>query len=56
LATDHDGVTGTCMGVIKSGVIVPTGPTQVTDNTSSGAITTYSTAQPAAPASGVPSP
>ena len=55
-ATDHDGSTGAFMGVIKNGVIVPTGPTQVTDNTATGAITTDSTAQPAAPASGIPSP
>jgi hypothetical protein len=55
-ATSHDGVTGAYMGVIKNGVIVPTGPTQVTDNTSTGAITTFSTPQPAAPASGIPSP
>ena len=55
-ATDHDGSTGAYMAVIKNGVPVPTGPTQVTDNTSSGAITTDSTAQPPAPASGIPSP
>ena len=55
-ATSHDGVTGAYMGDIKNGVIVPTGPTQVTDNTPTGAITTYSTPQPAAPASGIPSP
>jgi branched-chain amino acid transport system substrate-binding protein len=55
-ATDHDGSTGAFMGVIKNGVIVPTGPAQVTDNTATGAITTDSTAQPAAPASGIPSP
>ena len=55
-ATDHDGSTGAFMGVIKNGVIVPTGPTQVTDNTATGAITTDSTPQPAAPASGIPSP
>ena len=55
-ATDHDGSTGAYMGVIKNGVIVPTGPTQVTDNSSTGAITTDQHAQPAAPASGIPSP
>jgi branched-chain amino acid transport system substrate-binding protein len=55
-ATDHDGVTGAYMAVIKNGVIVQTGPVQVTDNTATGAITTDTTAQPAAPASGIPSP
>jgi hypothetical protein len=55
-ATNHDGITGAYMGVIQNGVIAPTGPTQVTDTTSGGAITTYSAVQPPAPASGVPSP
>ncbi len=55
-ATSHDGVTGAYIGKIENGEIVPTGPTQVTDNTPTGAITTYSTPQPAAPASGIPSP
>jgi len=55
-ATNHAGMTGAYMAVIKNGVLVPTGPTQVTDTTPTGAITTDSTAQPPAPASGVPSP
>ena len=55
-ATNHAGITGAYMGVIKNGVIAPTGPTQVTDTTPTGAISTYSAAQPPAPASGVPSP
>jgi branched-chain amino acid transport system substrate-binding protein len=55
-ATNHDGMTGAYMGVIKNGALVPTGPTQVTDTTPTGAITTYTTAQPPAPASGIPSP
>jgi branched-chain amino acid transport system substrate-binding protein len=55
-ATDHDGITGAYMGVIQNGVLVKTGPVQVTDTSSGGAITTDSTAQPAAPASGIPSP
>jgi ABC-type branched-subunit amino acid transport system substrate-binding protein len=55
-ATNHDGITGAYMAVVKNGVLVPTGPTQVTDTTAGGAITTYSSAQPPAPASGVPSP
>ena len=55
-ATSHDGATGAYIGVIKNGVIAQTGPVQVTDNSSTGAITTFSTSQPAAPASGIPSP
>ena len=55
-ATNHAGMTGAYMAVIKNGVLVPTGPTQVTDTSATGAITTDNTAQPAAPASGVPSP
>jgi branched-chain amino acid transport system substrate-binding protein len=55
-ASDHAGITGAYMAVIKNGVLVPTGPTQVTDTSGSGSITTYSTAQPPAPASGIPSP
>jgi hypothetical protein len=55
-ATNHDGITGAYIGVVKNGALVPTGPTQVTDTTAGGAITTYSAVQPPAPASGVPSP
>ena len=55
-ATNHDGITGAYMGVIQNGVIAPTGPIQVTDTTPAGAITTFSSAQPPAPASGIPSP
>ena len=55
-ATSHAGATGAYIGVIKNGVIVQTGPVQVTDDSSGGAITTFSTTQPAAPASGIPSP
>ena len=55
-ATNHDGVTGAYMAVIKNGAQVPIGPVQVTDTSPTGAITTYPTAQPPAPASGIPSP
>ncbi len=55
-ATNHDGITGAYMGVIKNGVLVQTGPVQVTDTSPTGAINTFTTAQPAAPASGIPSP
>jgi ABC-type branched-subunit amino acid transport system substrate-binding protein len=55
-ATDHDGVTGAYMGVIKNGMLVPTTSVFVTDATATGAVTTLSTPQPTAPASGIPSP
>jgi branched-chain amino acid transport system substrate-binding protein len=52
----HDGITGAYMAMIKNGVVVQQGDVQVTDVTSTGAVTPYMTAQPAAPATGVPSP
>ena len=55
-ASNHNGSTGAEITMIKNGVQVPIGPVQVTDTSPTGAITTYSTAQPAAPASGIPSP
>ena len=55
-ATNHNGSTGAEITMIKNGVQVPIGPVQVTDTSPTAAITTYSTAQPAAPASGIPSP
>ncbi len=55
-ASDHNGITGAYIAVIQNGALVPSGPVQVTDTTSGGAITTYSGTQPAAPASGIPSP
>ena len=55
-STDHNGITGAYMAVIKNGALSPIGPVQVTDDSPSGAITTYTTPQPAAPASGIPSP
>jgi ABC-type branched-subunit amino acid transport system substrate-binding protein len=53
-ASDHDGVTGAYMGIIKNGVLVPQGPVLSTDTSPTGAITPVTAAQPAAPASGVP--
>jgi len=53
-STDHDGITGAFMAEIKNGVIVSLGPVQVTDTTATGAVTTDNTAQPPAPASGIP--
>jgi branched-chain amino acid transport system substrate-binding protein len=53
-ATDHDGITGAYIAKIDNGVLVPLGPTQVTDNSPTGPVTTDSTPQPAAPSSGIP--
>jgi hypothetical protein len=55
-ATDHNGITGAYMAVIKNGALVPTGGVLVTDDTPTGAITPDSTPQPAAPSGGIPSP
>jgi branched-chain amino acid transport system substrate-binding protein len=55
-ATDHNGITGAYMAVIKNGALSPIGPIQVTDTSPTGAITTYTGTQPPAPASGIPSP
>src|SRR6266536_1435882 len=55
-ATDHNGITGAYMAVIKNGALVPKGPVLVTDTSPSGAITSFTGTQPAAPATGVPSP
>jgi ABC-type branched-subunit amino acid transport system substrate-binding protein len=53
-SSDHDGITGAYMAEVENGVLVALGPTQVTDNTATGAVSTDSAAQPAAPASGIP--
>jgi branched-chain amino acid transport system substrate-binding protein len=55
-SSDHDGITGAYMAVIRSGVLVQQGDVQVTDDSATGAVTPYMTAQAAAPATGVPSP
>ncbi|MEP7026439.1 MAG: ABC transporter substrate-binding protein [Actinomycetota bacterium] len=54
-ATDHDGVTGAYMGIIKNGALIQKGTVLTTDTSPTGAITPYTTAQPPAPASGIPS-
>jgi ABC-type branched-subunit amino acid transport system substrate-binding protein len=53
-ATDHSGMTGAYIGVIKNGVIVQQGPVQVTDTSPTSPVTAYSGTAPAAPASGMP--
>ena len=55
-STDHSGVTGAFIGVINNGVETQEGPILTTDTTASGAITTETASQQAAPASGIPSP
>ena len=55
-SSDHAGVTGAYMGVIKNGVVVQQGSVLVTDTSASGAITTFSGTEQQAPASGIPSP
>jgi branched-chain amino acid transport system substrate-binding protein len=55
-SSDHDGITGAYIGVIKNGAIVPQGHVLVTDNTPTGAVSDFMTAQPPAPSSGIPSP
>ncbi len=54
-STDHAGITGAYIAVVKNGVLVPQGHVLVTDTSSTGAITPFMTAQPPAPASGIPS-
>jgi hypothetical protein len=53
-ASDHNGMTGAFIGIIKNGVIVKQGPVQVTGTSSTGAVTTYSGTQATAPSSGMP--
>jgi len=55
-ATDHAGITGAYIGVIKNGVLVQEGQVLTTDTSASGAITTYTGTEQQAPASGIPSP
>jgi ABC-type branched-subunit amino acid transport system substrate-binding protein len=55
-STDHLGATGAYMGTIENGALVPQGSVLVTDTTATGAITTMTGTQPAAPASGIPAP
>ncbi|HET9898994.1 MAG TPA: ABC transporter substrate-binding protein [Streptosporangiaceae bacterium] len=55
-ATDHNGITGAYMAVVKNGELEPTSGVFVTDDTPTGAITPLSSSQPDAPANGIPSP
>jgi len=53
-ATDHGGIMGAYIGVIRSGAVVRQGPVWTTDTTPTGAVTQFTGTQPAAPASGMP--
>jgi ABC-type branched-subunit amino acid transport system substrate-binding protein len=55
-STDHQGATGSYIGVIGNGVLVQQGPVLTTDATASGAVTTFTGTEQQAPASGIPSP
>jgi ABC-type branched-subunit amino acid transport system substrate-binding protein len=55
-STDHNGISGAYMAIIKNGVLVQMGSVLVTDDSATGPVTAYMTPQPPAPASGIPSP
>ena len=54
--TDHQGITGAYIGVIKNGVLTQEGSVFTTDTSASGPVTTYTGAESQAPASGIPAP
>jgi ABC-type branched-subunit amino acid transport system substrate-binding protein len=54
-SSSHSGYTGVQIAIIKGLVGTPVGTPLVTDDTATGAITPYTTAQPTAPANGIPS-
>jgi ABC-type branched-subunit amino acid transport system substrate-binding protein len=53
-ASDHGGMQGAYIGIIKNGAVVQQGPVWTTDASPTGAVTTFSGTQPPAPASGMP--
>jgi ABC-type branched-subunit amino acid transport system substrate-binding protein len=53
-SSDHNGITGAYMGVIKNGVLVQTGDVLTTDDSPTGAVSPYMTSQAPAPPSGIP--
>jgi ABC-type branched-subunit amino acid transport system substrate-binding protein len=55
-SSDHMGITGAYMGVIQNGQLVQQGSVLITDDSASGAISTFSGSEQQAPASGIPSP
>jgi branched-chain amino acid transport system substrate-binding protein len=54
--TDHNGIEGAYVAQIKNGVVTPVGPVEVTSTSATGAVTTFTGSQAAAPPSGIPSP
>jgi ABC-type branched-subunit amino acid transport system substrate-binding protein len=55
-SSDHSGSTGAFMGIIQNGQLVQQGSVLITDDSASGAITTFTGTEQQAPASGIPSP
>jgi len=53
-ATDHSGMTGAYMAIIKGNVLSPLGGVFTTDVTPTGAVTPESVSQPPPPTSGIP--
>ena len=53
-SSDHAGVTGAYIGVIKNGALVQQGPVYVTDATPTGGVTAFTGSQQTAPATGMP--
>jgi ABC-type branched-subunit amino acid transport system substrate-binding protein len=53
-SSDHGGMQGAYIGIVKNGVVVQQGPVWVTDTSPSGAVTAFTGTQPAAPSSGIP--
>jgi ABC-type branched-subunit amino acid transport system substrate-binding protein len=53
-SSNHSGITGAYIGVIKNGAIVQQGPVYTTDATQAGAVTAYTGSEQAAPATGMP--
>jgi hypothetical protein len=52
--SDHAGMTGAFVGVVKNGAIVPQTPVMTTDTSATGPVSNYTGSQPPAPASGLP--
>src|SRR5689334_1264822 len=53
-SSDHAGITGAYIGVIKNGALVQQGPVYVTDASPTGAVTAYTGSEQAAPGTGMP--
>jgi ABC-type branched-subunit amino acid transport system substrate-binding protein len=53
-ASDHGGMQGAYIGVIKNGAVVQEGPVWVTNTSPTGPVTAYTGGQPGAPSNGMP--